>query len=573
MAAALARGPPRRRRDRRLRARAADRLAAARRPEHRPHPAPRRVDRRGPGPRRRGGRRADPRRPRRPAGALRGQRPAPDARDGPGDRSLPAAGRDARPVLRPVRADRGEDADPRDRRRARRVRRDARSPPAVLRGLLETVTTERVNLVNAGALAKARGHHRRRAQDAGGRPVRLAPDPVGRDRRHDDDGRRDAWPPASRGSSGSTTTRSTWSRRASMLVTRHHDRPGTMGRIGQHARRGRREHQRDAPGPDGARAPTRSWSSPSTTTSRPGSRTRSGRTRRSWTCGRSGSEPTAERAGPRRSRPSSTATLVLLRHGESTGDRRGPLPGPPRDAAVAARAAPGGARRRPARDPRRAAARSRSPARPPSRSSTRRSAGRPRPRPRRPRRWAPSAAGRSRPRCARSPVSLEIGQGAWEGLHRDEVVARYARRARGVAASTRPSRMGPGGEPLADVDAAGPRRARAASSRRWRPRRPAAARTARSVAGYRRAAPRTPRGRSSSATTASSRSRCSPSSTCRSSGSGRSRSRCAGSRVVEFRGGRAVLRAPQPDRAPRRPRRDEAPGHADGRDAQPIGAL
>ena len=43
---------------------------------------------------------------------------------------------------------------------------------AVLRGLLETVTTERVNLVNAGALAKARGITRRRAQDARRRRVR-----------------------------------------------------------------------------------------------------------------------------------------------------------------------------------------------------------------------------------------------------------------------------------------------------------------------------------------------------------------------------------------------------------------
>ena len=44
-----ARRPPRRRRDRRLRARAADRLAAARRAEHAAHAAPRRVDGRGPG--------------------------------------------------------------------------------------------------------------------------------------------------------------------------------------------------------------------------------------------------------------------------------------------------------------------------------------------------------------------------------------------------------------------------------------------------------------------------------------------------------------------------------------------
>ncbi len=37
---------------------------------------------------------------------------------------------------------------------------------AVLRGLLEHDTLERVNLVNAATLARSRGHHRRRAQDA-----------------------------------------------------------------------------------------------------------------------------------------------------------------------------------------------------------------------------------------------------------------------------------------------------------------------------------------------------------------------------------------------------------------------
>jgi D-3-phosphoglycerate dehydrogenase / 2-oxoglutarate reductase len=98
---------------------------------------------------------------------------------------------------------------------------------AVLRGLLETVTEERVNLVNAAHIAKARGITliERRTPDAGryaslitlsgsatvagtvaageSRLVRLG----------------DYWvdlPPT-----------------ASMLVTRHHDRPGTMGRIGQ----------------------------------------------------------------------------------------------------------------------------------------------------------------------------------------------------------------------------------------------------------------------------------------------------------------------------------------------------
>ena len=211
LASALRRGPARRGRDRRLRARAADRVAAPRRPEHRPDPAPRRVDGGGPGPRRRGGRRPDPRRPRRPPGALRGERPAPDARDRPGDRSVPAPRRDARPVLRPVRADRRQDADPRGRRRARRVRRE----PAHRRGAPRPA---RDGHDRAGQPGQRRGagegarHHRGRAQDAGGRPVRLAPDPVGRERRPRRRRSAGPSPPASRGSSGSTTTRSTWSR-------------------------------------------------------------------------------------------------------------------------------------------------------------------------------------------------------------------------------------------------------------------------------------------------------------------------------------------------------------------------
>ena len=138
-----------------------DRLAAARRPEHAPHAAPRRVHRRGPGPGRRGGRRADPRRPRRPAGPLRGQRAAAHARDRPGDRAVPAArgdrsagsspsspgaasrrspsrspaswpGYDASPltaaVLRgPPRDGHDRAGQPRQRRRARQGARDHRS--------------------------------------------------------------------------------------------------------------------------------------------------------------------------------------------------------------------------------------------------------------------------------------------------------------------------------------------------------------------------------------------------------------------------------------------------------------
>ena len=163
--------------------------------------------------------------------ALRGQRAAAHAGDGPGDRAVPAPGRDARPVLRPVRARTGvADAD---RRGGRRARRHDATPltAAALRGLLETATTERVNLVNAGALAKARGHHRRRAQDPRRRRVRRAADPVGRGRRPDDT-------VAGTVAAGEPRLvrlddyRLDMEPTDVMLITRHHDRPGTIGRIG-----------------------------------------------------------------------------------------------------------------------------------------------------------------------------------------------------------------------------------------------------------------------------------------------------------------------------------------------------
>ena len=103
------------RRDRRLRCRATGRLAAPRRAQHALDPAPRRVHGRGAGARRRGGGRSGPRRPRRTVGPIRRQRPAVDPRDRPGDRALPSARGDARPVLRPVRAERGPDGHARDR--------------------------------------------------------------------------------------------------------------------------------------------------------------------------------------------------------------------------------------------------------------------------------------------------------------------------------------------------------------------------------------------------------------------------------------------------------------------------
>ncbi|HEX9044647.1 MAG TPA: phosphoglycerate dehydrogenase [Candidatus Limnocylindrales bacterium] len=103
---------------------------------------------------------------------------------------------------------------------------------AALRGLLETTTTERVNLVNAAHLAKARGITlvERKTSDAGHYSALLSLS-----------GESDA---------GTTTVGGTISEgnqrivrlddyqldmapTAAMLMTRHHDRPGTMGRIGQ----------------------------------------------------------------------------------------------------------------------------------------------------------------------------------------------------------------------------------------------------------------------------------------------------------------------------------------------------
>ncbi len=150
---------------------------------------------------------------------------------------------------------------------------------AVLRGLLETATTERVNLVNATAMAKARGITvvERKTSSAGpfASLLTLTAEVDG----------------------GSVTAAGTVANgeprivrldehtmdlapAASMLVTRHRDRPGTMGRDRDAPRRGRRQHQRDDARPIGARARTRSWSSRSTTTCRPRSPRRSATTRR-----------------------------------------------------------------------------------------------------------------------------------------------------------------------------------------------------------------------------------------------------------------------------------------------------
>jgi broad specificity phosphatase PhoE len=217
-------------------------------------------------------------------------------------------------------------------------RRAAPLTAAVLRGLLETVTTERVNLVNA-ALAKARGITvvERKSPDA--EALQLAADP---DRRE---------PTASRRPIGGTVANGEPAlhpaRRATgldmapspvMLVTSHHDRPGTVGRIGlilgkadvnisaMHlARSLPRVRRPDDPGarrrgagrcgrldPDERRRPRTLVDPPRS---------------RSLTQAGGPSEPTAASAAHPASAPQPTgrlvipvgleATVVLLRHGES----------------------------------------------------------------------------------------------------------------------------------------------------------------------------------------------------------------------------------------------------------------
>ena len=160
---------------------------------------------------------------------------------------------------------------------------------------------------------------------------------------------------------------------------------------------------------------------------------RSGPRRRSSTSGRSGSGAGADRRLAPLIPDGLDATLVLVRHGESSSSSRAGSRARPRRRCRR----PGGARRRssPSASP---AARSAGPAGP------ERPAARDRPLPaRRDGRRPPTAIERRDPRsrrgrrpCAPTPGFLEIGQGDWEGLHRDEIAARYGRRARGLAAAT-----------------------------------------------------------------------------------------------------------------------------------------
>jgi D-3-phosphoglycerate dehydrogenase len=102
---------------------------------------------------------------------------------------------------------------------------------AVLRGLLETVTTERVNLVNAGALAKARGMTvvERKTPDAGAFASQLTISSEGRGGPVKVSGTVAGGEPRI---TGLGEYRLDMEPAEVMLITRHTDKPGMVGRIG-----------------------------------------------------------------------------------------------------------------------------------------------------------------------------------------------------------------------------------------------------------------------------------------------------------------------------------------------------
>jgi len=103
---------------------------------------------------------------------------------------------------------------------------------AMLRGLLETTTTERVNLVNAGALAKARGITvvERKTPDAGAYAAQLTLSAdAGRGQQLSVAGTVAGGEPRI---TGLGDYRLDMEPAAVMLITRHTDKPGMVGRIG-----------------------------------------------------------------------------------------------------------------------------------------------------------------------------------------------------------------------------------------------------------------------------------------------------------------------------------------------------
>jgi D-3-phosphoglycerate dehydrogenase len=103
---------------------------------------------------------------------------------------------------------------------------------AVLRGLLETSTTERVNLVNAAALAKGRGIRvvERKTPDAGAYAALLTLS-------GESDGRTTTVAGTVAGGEPRLTRLNEYPLDMEpadvMLITRHRDRPGMIGRVGQ----------------------------------------------------------------------------------------------------------------------------------------------------------------------------------------------------------------------------------------------------------------------------------------------------------------------------------------------------
>jgi len=102
---------------------------------------------------------------------------------------------------------------------------------ALLRGLLETVTTERVNLVNAGILARARGLTvvERKTRDADNVGASIAVSGTAGGRELSVAGTAAGGEPRILRLNG---YRLDMAAADVMLITRHHDQPGTIGRLG-----------------------------------------------------------------------------------------------------------------------------------------------------------------------------------------------------------------------------------------------------------------------------------------------------------------------------------------------------
>ncbi len=365
---------------------------------------------------------------------------------------------------------------------------------AVLRGLLEAVTTERVNLVNAGALAKARGITvvERKTPDAGAFSAQLTLSTEVRGRATTVSGTVEGGEPRI---TRLDDYRLDMAPAEVMLITRHMDRPGMVGRIG--AMLGEADVNISAMHLARTRPREDALMILALDDAVPDAR------RRRHPHARERHRPLDDPAGRRAlSEPlipdGLDATLVLVRHGESEfivqgrfqGRADSPLSarGRSQAALVAARLAtpaatpalpiPGGPPLEVAHSPLGRA----------TETATAIALAQPTPVALRP-----------------DPAFLEIGQGEWEGLHRDEVTSRFG--AELQAWRRRPTEVwAPGGESIPDAADRVREGLRSLLGAAWaRAGRPARS-TARSWPAT--ASRATARGRSSSATTGSSRSCC-----------------------------------------------------------------